>query len=210
MLQHLQLLRRWWWIPATLLLVVAGLTIGQLLAPPKPLTIFLHPGGKLTLNSKDGREITVEEIRMWERSEIPEQPIILDTPPGATLDAWDRPLVFLAELGPAFYQIRLGKQTYNFHIPYASAPERGEGALPPEIIDLRKRKDAPDPTEQDNYDVQVLTDRSTTWDEVFQHTTHHRIPGVSMMIDTDGEAFLRDRNEDDRHRSRERRQTWSP
>jgi hypothetical protein len=175
----------------------AAASESQLLAPPEPLAIFLHPGDRLTLDSTNGPEVTVDEFRTWKQSEVPGPHIILDTPPGATIDAWNQPLSALAEMGFGKYQLRLGGQTFNCHLPGSCCPGRGKRAQPAEIIDLRKREDAPDPTEQDKYDVQVFADRSTTWDEILQHTRLHLHSGISMMIDMDGGIFLRDRDEDE-------------
>ncbi|QJE98352.1 hypothetical protein [Luteolibacter luteus] len=201
MIRRSALVPHWWWIPATAALVVCGLSIGQMLAPPKPLEIHLHPGGVFTLGAHNGREITPAEIQSWKRAEIPEPHIILDTPPEATISSWNPLLVFCGELGLSNYQIRLGGQTFNCHLPGDCCSGRSDLTIPSKIIDLRKREDAPYPTEQNDYDVQVLVDRSTTWGEFFQHTALHRPAGVSMMIDLDGGIFLRERDEDEQHRA---------
>ena len=200
MSKRFHLFRRWWWIPATVLLVIAGLKLGRFLAPPKTPEIHLHPGGKLTLGTRDGREVRSADLLSWKPSEMPGPHVILDTPPGTTIDAWDPVLMVLSERGFGNYQVRLGERTLNCHLPGGYCAERRDRRNPAEIVDLRRRKDAPDPAEQSGYDVQVLVDRSTTWDDVFMQASVHFRAGVSMMIDMDGARFLRERDEDERHR----------
>lgn len=188
-----------------MIVVLCGIKIGEFLAPPKPLEIHLHPDGKLTLGSRDGRVATPSEFEAWRASGMKEAPIILDTPPGTTIDAWQPTLMVLGEMGFGRYQLRLGGQILNCHLPGSCCSGRGDTNIPAKILDLRKRDDAPEPTEQSHYDVQVLVDQSTTWDEVFQQSSIHLHPGVSLMIDKDGAVFLRDRDEDEQYQKARRR-----
>jgi hypothetical protein len=151
-----------------------------------PVELFLHEDGTLSEGERTGKRIRPDQIDLSpfdEGNPFRSKKVILDAPPGTPLIAWNATFEGLAMVGINAFELRLGPETLDFHLPALDGDRHlTRDADPLVMIDLRMDPSADYRRGNSNPDILVLADDSTTVDRFLEASKPHRKSGVSLMV----------------------------
>lgn len=173
-------------------------------ARPEPRTLFLHPDGMLSLGDRNSEKFPPGRLPNWSAPDfLPAYDhIVLDAPQGTPLSAWNHTLEPLVSAGFGCFQLKMGSERLNFHIPLLDGNLHLTADGNPLLIDLRTDSSSPYQQKASNPDVVILIDPATTHGQLFDAARPHLKEGLSLVAESDPASIMiiRRRDEDAIHR----------